>query len=1060
MGDDSKPTVRDRPSAPTIPGAPDWSRHAHAPVTGRYESGEEIARGGMGRVVEATDTLLGRVVAVKEALTVDPEGLRRFAREMRITARLEHPSIVPVYDAGTLADGSPYYVMRKVSGRPLEELIAELPSLDERLAVLPHVCAAAQAVAHAHERGIIHRDLKPSNILVGTLGETVVIDWGLAKVIGELDEVTTSPAPDAGGSLRTRIGTVLGTPGFMAPEQINANDVDERADVYALGATLYFLLARKPPHAAATGDDMIEAATKGPPTPIASMVAGVPPELSTIVDKALSYDARLRYADAGALAGDLQRFLAGQLVASHHYSRVTRLRRFVRRNRVAVAIASIALVVVGAGAWLAVSRVVAARDLAMVELDAAELAHQREADRANQLTLSEARVLVESDPTAAMALLKPLAGSVRWREARAIAAGARARGVPYAITTSDKTKVIDISPSGEQGLSTGGDGVIRLYQLRTRVTRIVTHIDDARIARFIDETHIAVLAPEGLSLIDLTTGATRAVALPVFTLQSIRGVLYGATEGTLYSLDRDGAWTVRAVVDDKILNIAASIDGSMIALAGHEHLWLVDDTGVEPLADGHIDAIAWSDTEARLLATTSSHMFDVTLAPVRSIKEGPRNGMHVGLGQGHIYDVGPRTVIDGVALDPAQLGEMGTVELGRARDGVMITAQAGSGRLVIHDANQHIDVECPIPRVDFIFASRRSSYFFTVGRDEALLWNLDDIIGHHQAMPRHSISGSIGDVLLVAPLRGTSRWIDLRDGSSFLLDALVVNPEALSATGATVVGVDLTAREAQVARRGQPHVERFGERVTAADLLDDDRAVLGTSDGVVELYDLATHKVTPLASHPARIIRIRHAGPAILATYADHVRWRGELTGHSTTLTIASPEVAVPTSDGSVWFAEGTHLRQWHLDGTVTDQAILPKPIEHAWLADDRHVILDSGDETYLVDLDTKNHFMPTLRLGVVAPVRLGDGLTAVLQPAAGLTILDASVNAWWSLSRYLARSMLVTGAPEGVITLSSEEYEYWDLELPRSAEATHRWIEQLTNAVYDPMTGVLSWRR
>ncbi|MEO7091774.1 MAG: serine/threonine-protein kinase, partial [Polyangiales bacterium] len=204
---DSTPTVNERSGrgeAPEPEPEPVASEPPPPPEA-RYALGEEIARGGMGRVVDATDTVLGRVVAFKEALSEDPEARRRFAREIRITARLEHPSIVPVHDAGTTAEGSPFYVMRKVSGRPLEDLVVEADSLAKRLALVPHVLAAAQAIAHAHERGVLHRDLKPSNILVGSLGETVVIDWGLAKVIDEPDEPdepAVVPMISAGDSLR------------------------------------------------------------------------------------------------------------------------------------------------------------------------------------------------------------------------------------------------------------------------------------------------------------------------------------------------------------------------------------------------------------------------------------------------------------------------------------------------------------------------------------------------------------------------------------------------------------------------------------------------------------------------------------------------------------------------------------------------------------------------------------------------------------------------------------------------------------------------------------------
>jgi serine/threonine protein kinase len=150
--------------------------------------------------------VLGRVVAFKEALTTDVDTLRRFERETRITARLEHPSIVPVHDAGATSNGSPFYVMRKVSGQPLERLVASAETLNQRLALIPHIVASAQAIAHAHKRGIVHRDIKPSNILVGELGETIVIDWGLAKVIGEPDEQIGRPLVDLSDSLKTRVG--------------------------------------------------------------------------------------------------------------------------------------------------------------------------------------------------------------------------------------------------------------------------------------------------------------------------------------------------------------------------------------------------------------------------------------------------------------------------------------------------------------------------------------------------------------------------------------------------------------------------------------------------------------------------------------------------------------------------------------------------------------------------------------------------------------------------------------------------------------------------------------
>jgi eukaryotic-like serine/threonine-protein kinase len=222
--DDSPATIQvrrgDTPSMhATIPATGEPVTHAPPGIPPpRYELGEEIARGGMGRVVEATDTQLGRVVALKEALALDAESLRRFQRETQITARLEHPSIIPVHDAGTMVGGAPFYVMRKIGGRPLEKLVATAETLAARLALIPHVIATAHAVAHAHERGIIHRDIKPSNILCGDHGETILIDWGLAKVKGEPDDpIDPSWVIEHDDAVKTRAGIVYGTPGFMAP---------------------------------------------------------------------------------------------------------------------------------------------------------------------------------------------------------------------------------------------------------------------------------------------------------------------------------------------------------------------------------------------------------------------------------------------------------------------------------------------------------------------------------------------------------------------------------------------------------------------------------------------------------------------------------------------------------------------------------------------------------------------------------------------------------------------------------------------------------------------------
>src|SRR4051812_1968439 len=194
----------------------------------RYHIMGEHGRGGLGRVSRAHDRELGRDVAVKELISRNPVDEIRFLREALITARLEHPGIVPVHEAGRWPDGTPFYAMKLVSGRSLRDLIAERPTVDQRIGLLHHVIAVADAIAYAHGRNIIHRDLKPGNVIVGDFGETMVIDWGLAKDIkapedsssGGVSAAASGSDPErATDDELTLAGSVLGTPAYMAPEQ-------------------------------------------------------------------------------------------------------------------------------------------------------------------------------------------------------------------------------------------------------------------------------------------------------------------------------------------------------------------------------------------------------------------------------------------------------------------------------------------------------------------------------------------------------------------------------------------------------------------------------------------------------------------------------------------------------------------------------------------------------------------------------------------------------------------------------------------------------------------------
>ena len=335
-----------RPSGELAPGPAPGDSEFSVVEPARYTDRVELTHGGMGRIVVARDQRLRRPVALKELRADSPERRARFEREAMLTARLQHPGIVSIHEAGRWPSGEPFYAMKLVRGRSLDQVIGAAATLEARLALLPHVIAVADALAYAHHERVIHRDLKPSNVMVGEFGETVVIDWGLAKHLDAAD-VDAAPAAraDAATSIETVIGAVLGTPSFMPPEQAEGRPVDERADVYAIGAILYDLLAGAPPYAGKTGHETLEAVRRGPPRDLAETQPGVPRDLLAVVSRAMARDPGARYPTARELAEDLRRFQTGQLVGAHRYSTWQRVKRWLARNRRTVGVAGVAALV-------------------------------------------------------------------------------------------------------------------------------------------------------------------------------------------------------------------------------------------------------------------------------------------------------------------------------------------------------------------------------------------------------------------------------------------------------------------------------------------------------------------------------------------------------------------------------------------------------------------------------------------------------------------------------------------------------------------------------------------
>jgi serine/threonine protein kinase len=270
----------------------------------RYEIVSRIGQGGMGSVYLARDRELKRDVALKVMRSPAPaaEAEARMRREAQVIARLEHPGIVPVHDIGRLEDGRVFYVMKWVRGIDLEQFCRNR-SINDLLRVFLKVC---EAVAFAHDNGVIHRDIKPGNIMVGFFGEVLVLDWGVAKVLGQTTEAGAGAIPGP-AEVVTQDGAVVGTPGYMAPEQASGQQhlVDQRSDVYALGAILRVMMERLP----------------------------VPRPLAAIRERALHPVPESRYPTVSELSADILHFVDSEAVTAYREGAFERWRRVFRRYR-------------------------------------------------------------------------------------------------------------------------------------------------------------------------------------------------------------------------------------------------------------------------------------------------------------------------------------------------------------------------------------------------------------------------------------------------------------------------------------------------------------------------------------------------------------------------------------------------------------------------------------------------------------------------------------------------------------------------------------------------------
>jgi WD40 repeat protein len=825
---------------------------------------ELAARGGMGRVFRVRDRRLHRTVALKKpqqhtsAGGVDGLLEARFEREALLTARLQHPSIVGIYEAGRFEDGQPFYVMPLLAGVTLSERIAQAPELTDRLKLLPAFSAVVEAVAYAHQCGIVHRDLKPDNVLLGNFGETVVVDWGLAKDLAALDaESAAEGAPVADGL--TELG--VGTPQYMPPEQARGEPPDVRLDVYALGATLYHLLSGLPPYGAGRSDVIRRRLFTEPPRPLRELAPEAPPELLGIVSRAMARDPQRRYATARELGDELRRYLTGQLLQSRRYTALELLRHFARRHRASLrTFAGAAVVLAAFGVW-SFLRVARERDLARQSQRTAEHElHRSQGVVASRLAALPSRRLEaillglralgaeQASPEALQGLFDALTagpallplrhqGAIKnfdrspdgsrlaaIDDARALVlwdgrTGAALATWPTGLPQPEKLRV---APDGARAVVWGYDPAIELFQLASGRKQHLDTKDEVAGSDFLPDGEL-VVAAEDVTVRDPTSLAVlRRFALPApaaaLRVRSDGLIAVSSTDGSLWLWPRDGE--PRALSRSGASSLAMQFDeGGRLVQIGADQVvrsW--------PTLGAGVSTVLYSDQRTM----------------PRSLLAGP--GARVLAAGMFDFDGARRTAIfDGAGVREAEGDAVAWSDDPRwfvaDHKGPLTLVEARSGRSVLALAAHEDEVRA-------LFAGGLLASASLDG--PAFLWDLHRgketglLLGHTGEIVL-ALASPTGDRALTASLDGTARiWsrageeVALLQGEGELLAA------AWSADGGSVYlgGLDRAVRRFDAANGRLLATHGGAAPISCLAISPDGKSVLsGALDGRLELLD-------------------------------------------------------------------------------------------------------------------------------------------------------------------------------------------------------------------------------
>jgi hypothetical protein len=788
--------------------------------------------------------------------------------------------------------------------------------------------------------------------------------------------------------------------------------------------------------------------------------------------------------------------------------------RAIRRRRWNVSAVLAPALVVGT---LAVVNIIVERNSADRSAPEARAAEHRTKLHAEKLTLAQARSDVENNPTRAVAMLKPLAAKY-WREARAIAAAARASGVAWGLPASKHTLSLEMSHDGLRALSAGNDGVIRLHDLPGHTTRVIAELGAPVRARFADdERQIVTWHTAQLAILDARTAARRdlATAHPIVELEVVGTTVYWVDDlGKLWTLELAGAGAAPEEVPLQVPvhRLAPSPSRRWIALAGDDHLYLYDRT--QPTAApihflmGAIQQLAWSDDSEDLAVLfvqprSDQQVFAVTMRPEPTIIHritvhdyrfvAPAAGRTYAVGNSGIAILGRDGTTASTELPSFRQLSGAPVGLAESRGGTVVCGATGDVTVISDDGDHVLSLQGA--RIEGIAASPRSPYVIAQLDGRLLVWDLDQIL------PRRLIDKPSGVALFATADQVIVGGTEEQQALALDVASRAVQPlgewQGLTASSAPADGhvaaiLDGERHVHLVARGREP--EQLPGEIDIAGFATATTLVLATLDGSIYVHDLERHQRTPVIEHHSHLLGLatgRGRHPWIAAAFVDGTLWRKNLMSGAEATTPRVPSLTVDpargdgkpplregkliaSDNGAVVFVHDSEVHAWRADGSLARLARTPKPIEDLGEAGPAQIVTIAGDRTiYTSARDAADQ--------VAEEVPSIDGTSSAMSPDTGmlvvvdhgaLHVIDPLARQAWMLAPAAGvtfshpaisadgrRVLAQTPARQTAQTRTPGSLLVWWLDLPAGPEATVKWLDALTNAVEEPGPAGLGWR-